>query len=114
MQAQQVADASANALWAIFKGATFQGHLSPLQPLPAAGSSDAGHEHQRYHGAAETATQLAQKLPVPEAVLFLAESLLRKTCLSSPCFSPENFIYLFSRCCISDEYQVTEEEERVY
>lgn len=74
LHAQQSADASANALWAIFRGATCQGHL--WQSFLAAGSSDAMHEHQWYHDPAETAIQIVQKLPVPEAVPFLADPLL--------------------------------------
>lgn len=116
LQAQQ-ADASATALWAIFKEATCQGHLLFLQLFPAAGSSDAVHEHQWYHGTAETATQLVQKLPVSEVYPFLLAlccSVSGRHAWADHFFHQKSFIYLVSRCCISIEYWVTEEEIRVH
>ena len=118
LQAQQTADASAAALWAVFKWGTCQCHPLLPQLFAAAGSSNAVHEHRWYHGTAGTATQLVQKLPVSEAMAFRAHPplpSLRKTGMGNLIFHQKSFIYLLSSCCMSSEYAfwITEEEVRV-
>lgn len=89
LQAQQTADISPAVLWAIFQGGTCWCHPLLRQLFAAARSSNAVHEHRWYRGTAGTATQVAQKLPVSEAVPFCAHPLLprlRKTCMGSLIF----------------------------
>lgn len=89
------------------RGMTCRCHPLPPQLFTAARSISAVHEHLWHHGTAGTATQLAQKLPVLEAVPLHAHHplpSLGKKSLGNMIFEQKSFIYLLSSCCMSFEY----------